>query len=236
MRFAIVTGRAQEDPTIGLRGAILPLRVTHHASRTDPREVGELLRAIDAYDGQPTTAFALKIAPYVFVRPGELRAAEWAEFNLDNAEWRIPAARMKMRRLHIVPLARQVVELLRELAPFSRGSRYLFPSLRSPDRPISDNTINAALRRLGYTTEEQTGHGFRTMASTLLNEQGFPPGLIELQLAHEDRDQVSAAYNRAQRLDARRKMMVAWADYLDGLKAEDTNKITPIRAEGSESR
>jgi integrase len=173
------------------------------------------------------TALALKLAPLVFVRPGELRAAEWPEFDLAGAEWRIPGDRMKMGELHIVPLARQAVAILRELHPFARGGRYLFPSLRSRDRPMSDNTINATLRRLGYSSEEQTGHGFRMMASTLLNEQGFPPDVIELQLAHAERNKVRAAYNKAQRLPERRKMMQAWADYLDGLRAAAS--VTPIR-------
>src|ERR1700752_1341116 len=171
-----------------------------------------------ATPGHPVTALALKLAPRVFVRPGDLRAAEWSEFDLENAEWRIPGARMKMGGPHIVPLARQAVAILRELQPFARGGRFLFPSLRTRDRPMSNNTINAALRRLGYASDEQTGHGFRSMASTLLNEQGFPPDVIELQLAHSERNKVRAAYNKAQRLPERRKMMQAWADYLDGLR------------------
>jgi len=176
------------------------------------------MRAIDGYSGYPVTALALKLAPLVFVRPGELRAAEWSEFNLPNAEWRIPAALMKMKEPHIVPLARQAIAIERELEPLARGGRYLFPSLRTRDRPMSENTINAALRRLGYSSEEQTGHGFRSMASTLLNEQGFPPDVIELQLAHTECNKVRAAYNKAQRLPERRKMMQAWADYLDRLR------------------
>ncbi len=177
------------------------------------------MRAIEGYSGHPVTALALKLAPLVFVRPGEFRQAEWSEFDLEGAEWRIPAARMKIRELHIVPLARQALAILRELQPFARGGRYVFRSLRSRGRPMSNNTINGALRRLGYSSEEQTGHGFRTMASTLLNEQGFPPDVIELQLAHSERNKVRAAYNKAQRLPERRKMMQAWADYLDGLRA-----------------
>jgi len=162
---------------------------------------------------------ALKLAPLVFVRPGELRGAEWAEFDLEGAEWRIPAARMKMGQQHIVPLSRQAMAILRELHILTGTGRYVFPSLLSAERPMSDNTINAALRRLGYGSDEQTGHGFRSMASTLLNEQGFAPDVIELQLAHQERNKVRAAYNRAQRLEERRKMMQAWADYLEGLKA-----------------
>jgi integrase len=154
--------------------------------------------------------------------PGELRAAEWAEFDLDGGEWRIPAARMKMGEQHIVPLSRQAVEILREIQPLTSRGRYVFPSLLTRDRPMSENTINAALRRLGYDGDVQTGHGFRSMASTLLNEQGFPPDVIELQLAHAERNRVRAAYNKAQRLGERRNMMQWWADYLDALRASAT--------------
>jgi integrase len=198
---------------------LAPVKSRNFASVTEPARVGELLRAIDGYFGQPITAFALKLAPLVFVRPGELRAAEWPEFDLEAAEWRIPAARMKMGEQHMVPLSRQAVALLRELQILTGRGRYVFPSLLSADRPMSNNTVNAALRRLGYRSDEQTGHGFRSMASTLLNEQGFPPDVIELQLAHAERNKVRAAYNRAQRLTERRSMMQAWSDYLDGLKA-----------------
>jgi integrase len=226
-RYAVATGRAQHDIAADLRDALAPVKSKNFASVTDPVRVGELMRAIEGYSGHPVTALALKLAPLVFVRPGELRQAEWTEFDLEGAEWRIPAARMKMGELHVVPLARQAVALLEELRPFARGGRYVFHSLRSRDRPMSNNTINAALRRLGYTTEEQTGHGFRTMASTLLNEQGFPPDVIELQLAHAERNKVRAAYNKAQRLPERRKMMQTWADYLDGLRKGAT--VIPIR-------
>jgi integrase len=227
LRYAVATGRAQHDVAADLKDALAPVKSKNFASVTDPKRVGELMRAIHGYSGQPVTALALKLAPLVFVRPGELRAAEWSEFDLPNAEWRIPGARMKMGEPHIVPLSRQALTILRELQPLGRGGRYLFPSLRTRDRPMSDNTINAALRRLGYTSEEQTGHGFRSMASTLLNEQGFPPDVIELQLAHMERNKVRAAYNKAQRLPERRKMMQAWADYLDGLRAG--GQIVPIK-------
>jgi integrase len=230
LRYAIATGRAERDPTADLRGALAPLVVTNHAAVTDPGRVGELLRAIDGYIGQPTTHAALRLAPYVFVRPGELRAAEWREFTLDgkDPEWRIPGERMKMGELHVVPLATQAVAILRALEPHTGRGRYVFPSLRSGSRPISDNTLNAALRRLGYSTTDMTAHGFRSMASTLLNEQGWHPDLIELQLAHAERNKVRGAYNKAQRLAERRKMMKAWADYLDGLKAGGS--VVPIRA------
>jgi integrase len=227
LRYAVATGRAPHDVAADLKDALAPVKCRNFASVTDPRRVGELMRAIHGYSGHPVTALALKFAPLVFVRPGELRAAEWSEFDDANAEWRIPGARMKMGKPHIVPLSRQALAILRELQPLARGGRYLFPSLRTRDRPMSDNTINAALRRLGYTSDEQTGHGFRSMASTLLNEQGFPPDVIELQLAHAERNKVRAAYNKAQRLFERRKMMQAWADYLDGLRAG--SQIVPIK-------
>jgi integrase len=220
-RYAIATGRAENDPTWALRGALKAPDVTNHAALTDPGDVGKLLRDIDGYVGQPVTAAALKLAPLTFVRPGELRAAEWVELTLDGAEptWRIPGPRMKMKEQHIVPLSTQAVAILRELQPLTGRGKYVFPSLLSSERPMSNNTVNTALRRLGYTGDEMTGHGFRSTASTLLNEQGFHPDLIELQLAHAERNKVRAAYNKAQRLPERRKMMQAWADYLDGLKA-----------------
>lgn len=226
-RYAIVTGRAERDVTADLRGALVPVVSQNHAALTDPAEVGALLRAIDSYEGQPITAAALKLAPLVFVRPGELRGAHWSEFDLDNAEWRIPAERMKMGEQHIVPLSRQAVAILRELRELTGGGGFgelVFPSLLSLDRPMSNNTVNTALRRLGYTKEQMTGHGFRSMASTLLNEQGFPPDVIELQLAHAERNKVRAAYNKAQRLAERRKMMQVWSDYLDGLRAVSSDR------------
>ena len=229
-RYAIATGRAEHDPAADLRGALAPLEVEHRAAITDPKRVGELLRAIDEYAGQPSTHYALKLAPYVFLRPGELRGAEWSEIDFDNAEWRIPAERMKMREVHIVPLARQAIVVLRDIQPLTGTGRFVFPSLRTNTRPISEGTLNAALRRIGFSKEEMTGHGFRTMASTLLNEQGWHPDLIELQLAHAERNKIRAAYNRAQRLDERRKMMQAWADYLDGLRT--ISNVVPIKSAG----
>lgn len=219
-RFAIATGRAERDPTADLRGALAPIVTSNHAAITDPKAVGELLRAIHGYGGQRATECAMKLAPLVFVRPGELRAARWEEFDLEakEPEWRIPAARMKMRELHIVPLSKQAVAILRELQPITGPSGYCFPSLRDSNRPMSENAITAALRRMGYTGNQMTWHGFRTIASTLLNEQGWNPDLIELQLAHVERNAVRDAYNRAQRLPERRKMMQAWSDYLDVLR------------------
>jgi integrase len=220
MRFAVATGRASRDVTADLRGALAPVRAKHHAAIVEPAQIAQLLRAIDSFEGQLTTGYALKLAPLLFVRPGELRHAEWSEFDLDGPEplWRIPAEKMKMREAHLVPLASQAVALLKEVREISGRWQYVFPSLRTRLRPMSENTINGALRRLGYSREEMTGHGFRTLASTSLNEQGWNSDLIELQLAHAERDPVRAAYNRALRLTERRKMMQAWADHLVRLK------------------
>jgi integrase len=206
----------------------VPVVSKNHAAIVEPRKIGALLRAIDSYIGHPPTQAALKLAPLVFLRPGELRKAEWSEIDLDGAEWRIPAARMKMREQHIVPLARQSVAILHELHAVTRRGRYVFPSPRSSDRPMSENAVTAALRRMGYSGEEMTWHGFRSLASTSLNEQGWHPDLIELQLAHAERNEVRSAYNRAQRLAERRKMMQHWADYLDTLRtsAQGTTERT----------
>ena len=227
-RFAIATGRADRDITADLKGALAPVVTKNFAAITDPRRVGGLLRAIDGYQGQPSTTYALKLAPLVFVRPGELRAADWDEFDLRASEWRIVAERTKMREQHIVPLSTQAITLLRELQLIMGSDGYLFPSLRTRERPISENTLNAALRRLGYSKDEMTPHGFRAMASTLLNEQGFSPDVIELQLAHAERNKVRAAYNRAERMAERRKMMQAWSDYLDVLRV-DNNNVTALK-------
>lgn len=224
--YAVATGRAERDPSSDLRGALAPVRQKHFASITDPAAVGGLLRAIDGYEGSLVTRCAIRLAPLVFVRPGELRQAEWTEFNLDAAEWRIPAAKMKMRDPHIVPLSRQAVEVLRTLHPLTGHGRYLFPGVRTAMRPMSENTVNAALRRLGFSKDEMTGHGFRSMASTLLNEQGWNRDAIERQLAHIERNAVRAAYNYAEHLPERRKMMQAWANHLDSLKSGA--KVIPI--------
>ena len=222
-RYAIATGRAERDVSLDLKGALVPVKTKNFAAITNPAEVAGLLRAIDGYQGQPSVMAALKLAPLVFVRPGELRAAEWSEFNVDAAEWRLPGEKTKMGDQHLVPLSAQAIEIINELQPITGSSRYLFPSLRTNERPISENTLNAALRRLGYAKDEMTAHGFRAMASTLLNEQGFPPDVIERQLGHTERNKVRAAYNRAERLADRRKMMQAWADYLDVLRAGNNN-------------
>ena len=220
-RYAVASGLAERDISADLDGLLPVSKKGRMAALTDPKKVGPLLRAIEGYDGYMPTRCALRLAPLVFVRPGELRGAEWSEIDLDGTdkEWRIPGHRMKMGKAHVVPLSRQAVAIIEELKALTGGGRYLFPSIRTASRPISDNTINAALRRLGYTSDEMTGHGFRTTASTLLNERGWEPDAIERQLAHAPRNKVRAAYNRSELLDKRRHMMQAWADYLDGLKA-----------------
>jgi integrase len=200
-------------------GALPSAKVKHHAALKDPVQVGALLRAIDAYHGGAVVRSALQFLPHVFVRPGELQNAVWSEFDLDGAEWRIPAARMKMGEHHIVPLSRQAIAILRELHVLTGPQGYVFPQVRNASRPISENTLNASLRGLGFDKNQQTAHGFRSTASTLLNEQGFNPDAIERQLAHGERNKVRAAYNAAQHLPERRKMMQAWSDYLGGLKA-----------------
>jgi len=228
-RYAIATGRATVDPTPSLRGAIPPATKSHYATIIEPDKVGELLRAIDAYAGYYVTRAALKLAPLLFVRPGELRKAEWAEFDLDGAEWRIPAEKMKMRDMHIIPLSVQAVAILWDLQPLTGSGRYVFPSVRSRSRTMSENTVNVALRGMGYEVGTMTGHGFRATASTILNEQGWHPDVIERQLAHAERNKVRAAYNHAEHLPERRKLMQAWADYLDTLRA-GTRKVVSIGA------
>lgn len=226
-RYAIATGRATRDPSADLRGALKPIPRTHRAALTAPADVGRLMRAIRAYDGSRIVAAALQLLPLVFVRPVELRLAEWSEFDLDGAEpiWRIPADRMKEREPHLVPLSRQALAVLREAHRVS-GPRLedggapalVFPSRLGRRTPISENTLNNALRRLGFGAHEMTAHGFRTMASTRLHEAGWNTEIIERQLAHQDPNAVRAVYNRAQHLEQRRTMMQSWADYLDQLQ------------------
>lgn len=222
-RYAIVTGRGERNPAADLRGALAPVKQKHHASITDPIEVGKLLRAINDYRGSFVTKCALQLAPLFFVRPGELRHAEWCEFDFEKAEWRIPPEKMKMRVQHLVPLCSQAIAILQELRAYSGDGKYLFPSMRSSKRPMSENTVLAALRRLGYTTDEMTGHGFRSLASTLLNENGWNRDAIERQLAHAERNNIRAAYNYAEYLPERRNMMQWWADYLAELIINKNN-------------
>ncbi len=216
-RYAVATARIDSDPSRDLRGALEPKMVKHRATITDPKKVGELLRAIQSFEGTFVVQCAMKITPYLFVRPGELRQAEWSEVDLDKAEWRIPAEKMKMKQVHIVPLGDQAVEILRDLHALTGEGKYVFPSIRSAARPMSNNTVNSALRRLGYDKSEICAHGFRGMASTILHEQGYPSDVIERQLAHQEGNEVKRSYNHARHLPERTAMMQAWADYLDGL-------------------
>lgn len=216
-RYAIATGRAERDPSADLRGALTAPKVRHRSALTEPGAIGAMLRAIERYDGHPVTLAALRLAPLVFVRPGELRSAEWNEIDFDAAEWKIPASKMKMRLPHRVPLARQVVSILRGLHSLTGNGRYLFPSIRSVARPMSENTLNAALRRLGYTKDDATTHGFRATASVRLNEMGrWNPDAIERQLTHQEANAVRRAYTHAAEYWAERcEMMQVWADQLD---------------------
>jgi integrase len=217
-RHAAATGRLLHDPSVSLKGTLQPTNEKHLASITDPKQLGELLRAIDAYAGSHTVRTALRLAPLVFVRPTELRAAEWSEINLSIQEWLIPAHRMKMRVPHIVPLSTQAVALLRDIQPATGNGKYVFPSPRSRSRPLSNVALLAALRRMGYEQGTLTVHGFRSTASTLLNEQGFNRDWIERQLAHAERNNVRAAYNYAEYLPQRKMMMQEWADFLEELR------------------
>jgi integrase len=227
-RYAIATGRAERNPAADLIGALERSQTKHHASIILPSKIGELLRAIYRYEGLPVTIAALKLAPMVFVRPGELRHAEWPEIDLDKAIWDIPAGKMKMKQPHLVPLSEQAVSILRELSQLTGDGKYVFPGVRSTRRPMSENTINAALRYMGFDNDTMTGHGFRAMARTVLDEElGFPVDHIEHQLAHAVKDANGRAYNRTTHLPARRKMMQAWGDYLDLLRAGDN--VIPIR-------
>ena len=218
-RYAVVTGRAKSDPAAMLGGALIAPKVKHHAAILDPVKLGELLRAIDDYEGAPITRLAMQIAPHVMVRPGELRQATWDEFDLEAKIWRITAERMKMRRVHAVPLSDQVVAYLRELQQFSGPEGYVLPAFHTSRRPMSENTMNVAFRRMGYSRDEVTAHGLRTTASTLLNESGkWHPDAIERALAHGDSDAVRGIYNRGQYWDERVRMMQWWSDYLDRLR------------------
>lgn len=218
-RFAVAEGAAERDVTADLRGAFKHAEKKHYAAITDPVKLGELLRAIEAYKGHTYCVAALKLSPLVFLRPGELRTGEWAEIYLDAAEWRIPGSKMKMRADHIVPLSRQAVEILRSLHPITGHGRFIFPSMRTGERPMSENTVNAALRGMGYSSEMHTAHGFRATARTIMDEvMGERVDLIEHQLAHAVKDANGRAYNRTAHLPARREMMQRWSDYLDRLR------------------
>jgi len=215
-RYGIATARAERDPAADLRGALTAPKVKHRAAFTEPDDIKTLLLAIDDYQGSQTIRFALQFLALTFVRPGELRHFEWPE--IQGEEWRIPGHKMKMKEPHIVPLSRQALALIDLSRAINGNATYVFPSLFSPERPISENTLNLALRRLGFAQDEMCSHGFRTMASTRLNEMSWHPDAIERQLAHRPSNQVRAAYNQAQHLPERQRMMQAWADYLDELR------------------
>jgi len=224
-RYAVATGRAEGDISRDLRGSLQPVKGEHLASITEPERVAELLRAIEGFTGTFPVRCALRLAPLVFVRPGELRQAEWSEIDLEAAEWTIPAAKMKTRAAHLVPLSTQAVAILRELHPLTGRGRYVFPGGRDPKRPLSNMALNAGFKRMGYDGATFTAHGFRAMARTLLDETlGFRPDVIEHQLAHAVRDPLGRAYNRTSFLPERREMMQAWADYLERLR-EGSNVV-----------
>ncbi len=228
VRFAMASGLADADPTVGIQGALIPSKATHLAAITEPVAFGGLLRAIDGYMGLLVTRAALQLAPLVFVRPGELRHACWSEVNLEKAEWSIPAEKMKMRMPHLVPLSTQAVAILKDLKPLTGGGQFVFPSPRTGERPMSENALTAALRSMGYSGGQMTAHGFRAAARTMLDEVlRFPPHLIEHQLAHAVRDPNGRAYNRTTFLDERRAMMQKWADYLDKLRRDRCLTETP---------
>lgn len=221
-RYAIVTGRARQNPASDLGEALIKPKKKHLAAITDPAELGELLRSMETFDKYMTTTLALKLTPHLFVRPGELRHMEWTEIDWDAKVWRIPPDKMKMRNEHVVPLSRQALEILNDAKVLRLGSKYVFPSIRTGARPMSENTINAALRRLGYNGDQMTAHGFRSTASTLLNEAGiWSPDAIERALAHKGHDRVRAIYHRGAHWKERVEMAQWWSDYLDQLKGCD---------------
>jgi integrase len=230
-RFAVALQMVKADPTRDLRGALLSHKAKHHAAILDPTKAGALLRAIDGFSGSPVVHIALQLSPLLFVRPGELRQAEWAEIDIEAGVWRIPGQKMKGRDEHVVPLAKQSLDLFEQARALTGDGRYVFPSIRTPARPMSENTINAALRRLGYSPDEMTAHGFRAMASTLLNESGkWSFDAIERALAHKDRDNVRAAYSLGSSWNERVAMARWWADHLDNLRCGA--KVISLRTAG----
>ncbi|HEY4944337.1 MAG TPA: integrase arm-type DNA-binding domain-containing protein [Rhizomicrobium sp.] len=230
-RYAVATARAETDPTVPLRGALTTPKATPRPAITDAKAYGALLRAIDGFAGQDTTRNGLKLMALLFPRPGELRAAAWSEFNVEEAVWTIRASRMKMRREHRVPLASQALAVLKDQRKISGDGSFVFPSVRTLERPMSENTLNASLRRLGYANDEATAHGFRASASTLLNENGqWSADAIERQLAHVEGNQIRRAYARGEHWEERVRMMAWWANYLDGLKRVGTVEVMPLRS------
>ncbi len=227
LRYAVATGKTKRDITLDLRGALKPVVTTHRAAIIEPKEIGELLRALQDYQGDVTTRYALRILPYVFVRMGEFRTMEWGDLDFESKQWLIPASKMKMKSAHIVPLSDQAIQLLQEIQQYTRYSNYVFPSVRTKTRPMSENTVNAALRRMGFTKDKMCSHGFRSMASTRLNELGYRSDVIERQLAHIDSNKVRSAYNRSEYIEERTNMMQGYADYLDSLR--QGADVVPIR-------
>jgi len=226
-RYAVITERMERDIAADLRGALPPVKNGNHAAFTKPQDVATLLRAIDEYEGSYVVKCALQLLPLAFCRPGELRAAEWREFDFDKAMWEIPADRMKMKNPHLVPLSRQAIEILKSLQTLTGGGKYVFPSQRSALRCMSDAALTAALRRMGFTKEEMTAHGFRATARTMIRERlKQHPEYIEIQLSHVTKSQNGTAYDRVAFLDERIEMMQQWADYLDGLKT--LAKVIPL--------
>ncbi len=230
-RYAVATGRADRDITYDLKGALPPSKIEHLAALTEPKDLAGLLRAIDSYEGSFIVKCAMQLQSMFFCRPGELRNAQWSEIDLDAGQWSIPAEKMKMKIAHMVPLSRQAIEILKQLQTVTGQGPYVFPSHWSSQRPMSNNAVLAALRRMDYTKEQMTGHGFRAIARTLLDEiLHIRPDIIEHQLAHSVKDPLGRAYNRTSHLDERRKMMQVWADYLDGLKQGAKIIPFPMRA------
>ncbi|WP_022662564.1 tyrosine-type recombinase/integrase [Paucidesulfovibrio longus] len=226
--YAVVTSRAQHNPATDLSVALKQPPVQHRAAATEVGPLRELLRAIEGYLGTHVVKCALRLLPHVFCRPGELRFMEWTELDLESPEptWSIPAEKMKMRRKHIVPLSRQATAILKEVQPLTESGRYVFPCERTRAQPMSNNALNAALRRMGFSKEEVCAHGFRATAATLLAEMGYPSHLVEIQLSHADRNKVRAAYNHAEYLPERRKMMIRWSDFLD--RVQEGGKVVPL--------
>jgi integrase len=223
--YGVATGRCERNIAADLKGALKPRAGRSYPAIVDPAKVSELLRAVDGYIGQPATVAALRLLPHVFLRGGELRQGKWSEIDWDNAQWRIPAERMKMKREHIVPLSRQSIAILRGLKKITGDGEWMFPALGPKKRCISENTLGAALRTLGYGPDLMVPHGFRVMASTLLHDMGFVSSDIELQLAHSDKNKIRAIYNRSERIKERARMMQKWSDRLDALKAAKVNRM-----------
>lgn len=230
LRYGVACGLVERDVTADLKGALKPIQRKHRAALTEPHQIGQLLRALNEFDGTAVVKAALQLHPLVATRPGELRHMEWSEIDFDNATWEIPAGKMKMRNPHIVPLSKQAITILNTLQPLTGDGKYVFPSIRTYSKPISDNTLNASLRRLGYTSEEMTSHGWRAVFRTMADEQlGIRIEYIEQQLAHVVKDPLGRAYNRTKHLKQRREFMQTWADYLDRLAADKNSKVILIR-------